>query len=203
MQERLECGTAVLQHTVWYVPVVDWFVTVLQYIQSSSTEFRLFAVVQRMRTELSACLLFVPGCSCSSAPAVAVDPVGQPGLLCQPVVLAGSSSSGSRATVQLDPATYSYQGCYCKAPLTAVTQQQDGWTVSMACAAKQVRCVGLRLTSKRLSAKHLKGCSESVCKASVKAHARLQQKHMRSVIRFAVMIVSLQCACLGGSWSKA
>jgi hypothetical protein len=97
-----------------------------------------------MRPRLSAlyaysCVLSVAVCCCSSAQAVAVDPVRQPGLLCQPVVLAGGSSSSSgRATVQLDPAIYSYQGCYCKAPLTAVTQQQDGWTISMACGAKQV-----------------------------------------------------------------
>lgn len=91
------------------------------------------------------CLLSVAGFTCSSAPAVAADPVGQPGLLCQQVVLAGSgstSSSGSSssrpAIVHLDPAIYGYQGCYCTAPLAAVTQQQDGRTVRMACGAKEV-----------------------------------------------------------------
>jgi hypothetical protein len=60
------------------------------------------------------------------------------------VVAAGSSSSSSssssHATLQLDPAVYGYQGCFCKAPLAAVMQQYDGRTVSMTCVAKQVRC---------------------------------------------------------------
>lgn len=55
-------------------------------------------------------------------------------LLCQRLVLASDPS----AVVVLDPASYGYQGCSCKAPFRAEASTQDGVTTSLRCVATQV-----------------------------------------------------------------
>lgn len=76
-------------------------------------------------------------CSCSARPPRMVEGSGSDGpLQCQRLVLAGSPST----EVVLDPSTYGYQGCSCKAPFSAESTVQGGVTTSLHCVVpNQVR----------------------------------------------------------------
>jgi len=75
----------------------------------------------------------------SAAPLRSVDPSSSSSdgpLQCQQLVLTSNPS----ARVLLDPSSYGYQGCSCKAPFRAEAEVQGGVTVSLRCVlGSQVR----------------------------------------------------------------
>jgi hypothetical protein len=78
-------------------------------------------------------------CSCSARPPRTVEGSGSDGpLQCQRLVLAGSPTT----EVVLDPSTYGYQGCSCKAPFSADSTVQGGVTTSLQCVVPSQVCAG-------------------------------------------------------------
>lgn len=73
--------------------------------------------------------------ACSSGVPRAIEGSGSDGpLLCQRLLLASDRST----EVALDPSTYGYQGCSCKAPFRTESTVQGGVATNMRCVVNQV-----------------------------------------------------------------
>lgn len=124
-------------------------------------------------------------CSCSTRPPRMVEGSGSDGpLQCQRLVLADSPST----EVVLDPSTYGYQGCSCKAPFSAESTVQGGATTSLRCVVpnqvRESRACALQESDCRLRAGQLQQqvVASAASAGSILAHAaRRLPAHTQSV----------------------